>query len=221
MSIVSEHECSMSERKRTTKGRKLTLRARAERMEETRRRIVKAAYELHASIGPAHTTISAIAARAGVQRLTVYNHFPDEMSLTRACTRFGFDADPLPDPANWEEIAEPEARLRAALSALYGYYRRNESLWTNVLRDAQVMPPEIVSQVYELIEPFFTLSARGREILAGGWRPRNRRDLLLAALGIALDFQIWRALVGQKLDDEQIIAFMIGIVRAWGEPVAF
>lgn len=206
--------------RQSTKGRTLTLRARADRMEETRRRIVQAAYELHASIGPSRTTISAIAARAGVQRLTVYHHFPDEVALARACTSFGLAADPVPDPSQWSAIADPEARLRFALSQVYAYFRRNETLWANVLRDAQLMPVEIASQVRELTQPFFDLPVRGRDVLAVGWRARDQRELLLAALGMALEFQVWRALTRQGLDDERVIAFTVGTIRARGEVAA-
>src|SRR5918992_694895 len=98
------------------RGRKLKLKRRAERMEETRRRIVEATVALHTTVGPARTSISAIAERAGVQRLTVYRHFPDEQSLFRACTSHGLAADLPPDPAAWRHIADPEARLRTALA---------------------------------------------------------------------------------------------------------
>src|SRR3954464_11838351 len=96
-------------------GRKLTLKHRAARMEETRRRIAKATYELHCTVGMAQATISAIAERAGVQRLTVYRHFPDERELYQACTQYGLDVDPPPDPAAWLRVTDPEARLRQGL----------------------------------------------------------------------------------------------------------
>src|ERR1700704_615036 len=105
-----------------TSGRKYELRKRAERQEETRRRIVEAAIELHGTVGPARTSVSAIAARAGVQRHTYYRHFPDERSLGLACSGLYMERNPLPDPAPWRAIRDPEKRLRRCLGDLYAYY---------------------------------------------------------------------------------------------------
>src|SRR3954453_19122568 len=120
-------------------GRKLTLKRRAERMEETKQRIARAAYELHCTLGPAKTSISAIAERAAVERLTVYRHFPTERELYQACTQYGWELDPGPDPDAWCRIADPDTRLRNGLAELYAYFRRNRSLLDNVRRDT----PEI------------------------------------------------------------------------------
>ena len=94
-------------------ARKYELKARAERQEETRRRIVEAAIDLHRTLGPAHTSFSAIAERAGVQRHTLYRHFPDERAMGLACSGLYSERNPLPDPAPWWQIEDPEARLRA------------------------------------------------------------------------------------------------------------
>lgn len=113
---------------------KYELKKRAERQEETRLRIARAALELHESVGPALTTRSAIAERAGVGRPTVYAHFPDDLSLGLACSSLGLTENPLPDPGPWEEISDPEKRLRTALGELYGYFRRREGLLANIQR---------------------------------------------------------------------------------------
>ena len=109
-------------------------------MEETRDRITRAAFELHATVGPAQATISAIAERAGVQRHTVYRHFPDIVDLIRACTAHGMEVTGLPQPAPWESIDDGLARLRVALGEMYAYYRANERMIGNILRDLPVMP---------------------------------------------------------------------------------
>jgi AcrR family transcriptional regulator len=174
-------------------------------MEETRRRIARATFELHGLIGPAYTTISAIAERAGVQRLTVYRHFPDEPSLFRACTAYGYHAYPPPDPSPWWEIRDPEARLRRALSDLYAYYRKTEEVWTNVLRDLPLKPA-----LFEVNRPFFEQMAGIRDRLAGGWGARGRRKTLVrAAIGHAMDFRTWRSLaVDQGLRDPDVVEVM-------------
>ena len=179
------------------------------RKERTRRRIVEAAVELHGTVGMARTTISAIAERAGVQRLTVYRHFPDERALFRACSGHWSAANPPPDPASWTQISDPEARLRSALAEVYAYHRRTEPMMANVVRDAQVHP-----LTRELAEPYFQHWERMRYVLATGWGVGDERlALLLATIGHALDFQTWRSLVRQQgLSDEQAVEAMVSMV---------
>jgi AcrR family transcriptional regulator len=181
------------------------LKRRAEQMEETRQRIARATFELHGTIGPAYTTISAIAERAGVQRLTVYRHFPDEHSLFRACTSYGYHAYPPPDPSPWWEVDDPEDRLRGALADLYEYYRRTQEVWTNVLRDLSLKPA-----LFEVNRPFFEEMARVADRLAEGWGVRGRRRALLrAAIGHAMDFRTWRSLaIEQGLHDADVVEVM-------------
>ncbi len=198
---------------------KYELKKRAERQEETRLRIARATLELHEILGPALTTRSAIAERAGVTRPTVYSHFPDELTLGKACSSLELSDNPLPDPGPWGEIADPERRMRVALGELYAYFRRRERLWTNILRD-QEMPytkdnPEAHEADAEIMEPIFVHWERMRETLAAGWGTSDEPPrLLLSAIGLALDFQTWRAMVRtQGLSDEQSIELMVGMVR--------
>src|SRR5829696_1786436 len=102
------------------------LKKRAADMAETRRRITEAAVDLHGSVGPARTTISGVAERAGVQRATLYRHFPDEDALFVACSSHWMAQHPLPDPAGWAAIEDPDERLRVALKELYEWYERGE-----------------------------------------------------------------------------------------------
>src|SRR5262249_47456490 len=117
--------------------RTYTLGRRAEKQAETRRRIVEAATELHGSVGPAATTLSMVAERAGVQRHTLYAHFPEERSLLMACSGLTLERDPLPDPEPWRSIEDRDERLRTGLGAVYGWYERNADLTACVLRDAE------------------------------------------------------------------------------------
>src|SRR6187551_1817093 len=121
-------------------SRTYTLKRRAEQQADTRRRIVEAAVDLHSSVGPALTTLSMVAEKAGVQRHTLYAHFPDERSLFLACSGLAHERDPLPDAAPWREIVEPRQRLETGLSAIYGWYQRNAGLLANILRDAEIHP---------------------------------------------------------------------------------
>src|SRR5918999_1996873 len=115
--------------------RKYEMKRRAQRMQETRRRIAEAAMELHQTVGPARTTVSAIAEKAGVQRHTYYAHFPELKDLYRACMGHRLASNPLPEPSSWADVARPEQRLRVALSEVYAYFSREEAMLSNVLRD--------------------------------------------------------------------------------------
>jgi AcrR family transcriptional regulator len=190
--------------------RKYDMKLRAKRQEETRRRIVEATVELHETVGMARTTISAVAEKAGVERLTVYRHFPDERALFSACSGHWSAANPPPDPASWTQIADPEERLTSALTEVYVYHRRTEPMMSNVVRDAEVHPI-----TREMAEPYYQLFEQMRYVLATGWGVEDERlPLLLATLGHALDFQTWRSLARQQgLNDEQAVEVMMGMVR--------
>lgn len=193
--------------------RKYQLKQRAETQDETRRRIVEAAVALHESIGDAATTISAIAERAGVGRVTVYRHFPDERALLTACTGHYFADHPPPNPAPWAEIEDPDTRLRAGLSELYAYYQRTEAMLARAEQDAPANPI-----LAELLAPFAAYQAGMREILAVGWPATDAgRPMVRAAVGHALAFSTWRSLAREQgLDTEQAVALMRSLVRCAG-----
>jgi AcrR family transcriptional regulator len=161
-------------------------------MQQTRQRIVEAAVELHQTVGPAQASLSAIAERAGVERQTLYRHFPDERSLHMACSGHYMERNPLPGADALRRIADPRERLRQGLGELYRYYAANEAMFSNVVRDAELHP--VVREVFQqratgLAELHATLA----EGLASGGKRRRRR--LDAALWLALGFHTWRALV--------------------------
>ena len=190
---------------------KYELKRRAERQQETHRRIVETAVELHRTYGPAQTTITDIAKRAGVERKTVYNHFPDELSLFKACSAHHRALNPLPDPESWKPIPDPEEQLRRALAEVYAYYRRNEQLLANVTRDAQANP-----NVRRVLEPRVKHQERMRDVLAAGWEQGDgqRHKLLYGALWMSLDFQTWHTLVRQQgFEDAEVIELMAGMVQ--------
>ena len=150
--------------------RKYELKQRAAEMAETRLRITEAAVELHGTIGPARTTVSAIAERAGVQRHTVYRHFPTDADLFGACSAHYAAANPLPDQAPWRAIGDPRQRLARALDDLYAYYERTEPMFSKVLRDA-----ELVDALPPVLVPRRAYLAEAAEILAAGWPTRGRK----------------------------------------------
>jgi AcrR family transcriptional regulator len=170
--------------------RKYELKQRAEEMAETRKRITEAAVELHGTIGPARTTVSAVAKRAGVQRHTVYRHFPTDADLFGACSAHYFSANPFPDPEPWRAISNPHRRVARALDDLYTYYERTAPMFSNVLRDL-----ELVDDLRPTIVPLRSYLTEVAKILATGWPTSGRRRRVLdAALHHAIDFQTWRSL---------------------------
>ena len=192
-------------------ARKYELKQRAENVIATRKRIVEATVELHNSLGPARTTISAIAERAGVQRLTVYRHFPDERTLFEACSGHWQAQNPAPDPSTWAAIEDPEERLRTALIAIYVFYRATEGMTGNLLRD---LPDSPLMQ--EIAAPYLEYWQTVREALEHGWKARGRkRTLLRAVIGHAVEFETWRSLARREgLDDVDAAETMVSFARA-------
>ncbi len=182
-------------------ARTYTLKRRAERQAETRRRIVEAAVELHRSLGPALTTVSMVAERAGVQRHTLYAHFPDERSLLLACSGLTLERDPLPAAEAWRTIEDRRERLRVGLHAVYGWYERNADLAACVLRDAESHP--LTKEIAEL--RFGPSVAAYHEVLGAELSKRQR-----AVLHLALGFFTWRALVCEAgLDQGAAVGAMV------------
>ena len=182
-------------------ARTYTLKRRAESQAETRQRIVDAAVDLHGELGPALTSMSAVAERAGVQRNTLYAHFPDERSLLLACSAASLERDPLPDAGEWRHLKKGEERLRAGLREIYGWYERNAQLAGCVLRDAEFHRPvqEIAALRYA---PHFDLY---EAILGVGLTAQQH-----AMLRLALNYFTWRNLVRDSgLKNEAAVSAMV------------
>ena len=150
--------------------RKYELKKRAEEMAETHLRITEAAIELHGTVGPSRTTLSAVAKRAGVERRTLYRHFPTEADLFAACSTHYFAANPWPDLGAWRAIRDPQQRLERALDELYAYYERTEPMLSNVLRDAELVDfaRDAVAPLHAYLEEAAEVLTVGRRSAAGG-----------------------------------------------------
>jgi AcrR family transcriptional regulator len=190
--------------------RKYELKKRAEEMAETHRRITEAAIKLHATVGPSRTTLSAVAERAGVERRTLYRHFPTEADLFAACSTHYFTANPWPDLDNWRGTRDPQQRLQRALDDLYAYYERTEPMLSNVLRDA-----ELVELAREAVAPLHTFLDDAADILTSGRQARGRRrQLLRAAMRHALAFSTWRSLSTNGIGRPDAVKLVTALVEA-------
>jgi AcrR family transcriptional regulator len=182
---------------------------RAESEAETRTRIVEATVALHETVGPARTTVKAIAQRAGVQRATVYKHFPDLQTLFDACTAHYYERHPMPDPGRWASIDPPAERFSIALGELYAWYEETEQMLTVGIRDIDAIPPAAR-------EAFVGYFDQVRDVLVAGRRERGRaRTKVSGAIGHATSFGTWRSLVReQSLTTTEAVSLMAATVGA-------
>ena len=201
-----------SEAKPTT-TRAYRKRVRAQQEAQTRRRITEAAVRLHGTVGPARTTIKGVADEAGVQRATVYRHFPTEESLFEACSSHWRSLNPPPDPAAWESIRDPDERLSAALAELYAWYGWAEPMLSNTQRDAPLVPAMAAA-----VKAFRGHFEELRGALLRGRPERGRaRTRVAAAIGHAIAFPTWRSLVSEQgLSDEDAVNLMTRMVSSAG-----
>jgi AcrR family transcriptional regulator len=193
--------------------RRYRKRRRAEQEQRTRERITEAAVKLHGTVGPARTTISGVASEAGVQRGTVYRHFPDEASLFAACSAHYWADNPMPDPGSWASISDPEARARHALSEMYAFFRRTEGMLEKTSRDA----PLVESMAKQVTAFRRYLNAAADAITAGRPERGEARRRVQAAVGHAVSFPTWQSLVRQQgLTDAEAVAVMTALVESAG-----
>jgi AcrR family transcriptional regulator len=194
----------MSDRKRPYRKTR-----RAELEEETRRRITESAVALHAELGPARTSMSAIAEHAGVPRSTLYRHFADDEAMFAACSAHWSAANPPPDPSGWPAIADPAQRTATALRELYAYYARNEQMLGSLVRDEQLVP--IVGQLFAAYHGY--MAAIADMLMAGRGLRGRARQRTRAAIGHALGFVTWRSLVREQgLGEADAVALMDRLV---------
>ncbi|MDT7843397.1 TetR/AcrR family transcriptional regulator [Streptomyces justiciae] len=199
----------MSEQKRSSKSRGYEMRKRAADVERTRQRIVEAAVHLHGTAGPALTSISAIAEHAGVTRLTVYRHFPDETALFEACSGHWLSQQRPPRPEEWGAIENPLERLTAGLADIYRFYRAGEQMLTLGIRDQHAVPEPIRAAWEEMTRQYV-------EVLANAW-PEADDPVRRAVIGHAAAFSTWRSLCREQgLTDRDAVGVMVTLAEAVG-----
>jgi AcrR family transcriptional regulator len=197
----------------TDKPRSYRMRLRAQSQEQTRLRITESAVELHGTLGPSKTTISAVAEHAGVRRSTVYRHFPDEAALFDACSAHWAAANPPPELEAWSKIDDPDERLLIAIGELYGFYGRTERMLENLFRDETAVP--LVQERFAAFRGYF---AAARDTLMTGRKlPGATRHRTQAALGHAIAFSTWKSLVREQgLSDAEAVTLVSALVTGGG-----
>jgi AcrR family transcriptional regulator len=201
----------LSEQQSSPKSRPYQMRKRAEHVDETRQRIVGAAVHLHGTIGPAETTIAGIAREAGVTRLTVYRHFPDEGSIFEACSAHWLAGQTPPNPAAWERVSDPIERLRTGLADLYRFYGEGQAMLTRVYRDKAVLPEGHRKAIDER-------DAALKMVLLDAF-PGNADRRLVAVVGHATSFRTWHSLcVDEGLSTAEAVEIMTALVTRILEP---
>lgn len=201
----------MAEQTKRASARTYRMTRRRQQLDAMSQRIAEAAFELHATVGPAQTSISAVAERAGVQRHTVYHHFPDMTSLMRACTEHGMQVTRTPEPAPWRAIEDPTIRLRHGLRELYAYYRANARLLGNIIRDLPLMPGVGGS------EAFVDRMGELFGALADGWPgDAATQRLRMVTIGHAMAYETWRSLTDRGLSDAEAVDLLVGLVANVG-----
>ena len=186
--------------------RKYRQKRRAEQAQATRQQIVEAAMHLHETLGPARTSIKAVAEQAGVQRLTVYRHFPDDASLYQACTSHWMSLHPPPAKTAWDNIADPRQRTAKALLAFYRYYSKTSRMWRVAYRDVDDLP-----DLQGPMQQFDRYLDAVRDDLLSGWRPGKKQHKPLSiTLRHGLRFATWQSLKKERLSDPAMAQLVIG-----------
>ena len=184
--------------------RKYELKKRADDLAETHMRITEAAIELHGTVGPSRTTLSAVAQRAGVERRTLYRHFPTEADLFAACSSHYFAANPWPDLDGWRAIRDPRQRFAQALDELYAYYERNEPMLSNVLRDAE--HSDLARAAVAPLNAYL--------VEAAGILVTSRRRLAGAAVRHSLALSTWKSLAANGVRRSDAVKLVTALVES-------
>jgi AcrR family transcriptional regulator len=198
----------LSEQTRTAKSRRYEMRKRAEQIDSTRKRIVEATVGMHGTVGPAQTTVAGIARAAGVTRLTVYRHFPDDDALFTACSEHWMSHQVMPDPSTWTGADDPVECVRAALSDLYRFYRDGAADGlTLIYRDKEALPPRHRRRLDDR-------DLRHVDVLASGFNAGRAADRRLRGLlAHAVSFWTWHSLcVESALTNEEAVVAMTALV---------
>jgi len=193
---------------KTKSKRSYVLRARAEQLAETRLRITEAIMTLHGEVGPRNTTVTAIAEKAGVERLTVYRHFANEAEMFQACSHRYLELHPPPRPQDWGDEADPARRTRRALKAIFSYFSETEAMFEKIYRDV----PDFES-LQEIMNGFDAYLQSLADDLAAAW-PKDSAKQARMILRHAIKFATWQSFNADGVGDLQKVALIVDWLEA-------
>ncbi len=194
----------------STEKRPYRMTHRADSQQATRLRITESAVELHRTLGPSQTTMAGVADHAGVQRSTLYRHFPDETALFDACSAHWYALHPPPNVNGWREIADPQERLVTGLTELYAWYRETETMLEAIIRDQTLVP-----DLGRRFTAFYERLDRAHDVLMAGRRLRGRRQTEVSSLlRLALAFESWRSLCSESGLEDRVAAELVASLVA-------
>ena len=184
--------------------RPYVLKARGEHMAETRARIVEALMRLHQEVGPRNTTVSGVATRAGVERLTVYRHFRNEAEMFDACSHRYLELNPPPDPAAWADKTDPVRRTRRGLDDIYVFLARTSPMLEKIYRDLGEC-----ASLKPIMDRFDGYLRDLADQLAAAWPRDKRAARRRVTLRHAVKFATWQSLEAEGVDNDQKIALTL------------
>ena len=173
-------------------------RVRGEHVAETRARIVEAIMQLHEEIGPRNTTVSAIADRAGVERLTVYRHFKDEAAMFAACSHRYLELNPPPEPSDWASEPDSARRTRHGLETLYAFFSRTSTMFEKIYRDVS----ESVA-LHKVMSNFDGYLRGLADDLATAWPHNQGASHRRTILRHAVKFATWQSFEAEEVPDAE------------------
>lgn len=185
------------------------LKTRARQMARTRDRIVDAMMHLHEELGPSRTTVSAIAKRAGVERLTVYRHFDDEAEMFAACSGRYLQLNPPPQQGLWAGETGHVRRTSRGLEEIYSFFSRTAPMLEKVYRDLEEC--EGLEAVMQQIDAHFRGLA---DDLASAWPGAKVNSRYSVILRHACRFATWQSLGLEGLNDREKAALILEWLQA-------
>jgi AcrR family transcriptional regulator len=188
----------------TMAPRAYRLGRRAERAEDTRRRIVAATRALHIEQGVADTTIKQIARRADVGVGTVYYHFPSYDDVIRACGQLTFAMVRPPTDAIFAGCRSTRARIERLTHELFACYERFPDL-ESTRCDRKKLP--VLDQ--ELAKFDHHVAALVRQAVA----PAGERVQRMARA--LTDVAVYRTLTSQGLSTSEAADQITGMLDLW------
>ncbi len=168
-------------------------RTQAERSEETRRRVARAAYEVIAERGHSAFRTAAVIAHAGVSQGAMLHHYPTKESLTLAAIHYALN---LNREKSLRRVNSAPNEARAVLEAMAADFQDfflGNQFWVSLditmdaAKDATIAP-EIRQIVAEARQPIYALWTQA--LARCGWSEDCARHTVIELAALISGFAI-------------------------------